>query len=127
MPVQTRSQTMMLSKLKCNSMQAQALLKKMDNIKTINCVNTDLYYSKLSLMNQVIDDITIYCENLISGKRTHLFKIILNKIAELCRHIESPTYAPVTQQHKDLILATQILNANIKRKHYNHMIKHSRP
>ena len=121
MPVQTRSQTM-ISNVKCDSTQAQALLKEMDNIKTITCVNTDLYYSKLSLMNKVIDGTTIYCENLRFVKnKTKLLTSIMNKIAYICRHIESPKYAPVTQQHKDIILATQILNANIQRKHYKHM------
>jgi len=96
MPVQTRSQTM-ISNVKCDSTQAQALLKEMDNIKTITCVNTDLYYSKLSLMNKVIDGTTIYCENLRFVKnKTKLLTSIMNKIAYICRHIESPKYAPVT-------------------------------
>ena len=123
MPVQTRSQTM-ISNVKCYS--TQALLTEMDNIKTITCVNADIYYSKISLMNQVIVGSTIYCENLRFGKnKTKFLTSIMNKIADIHTHVESPIYAPVTQQHKDIILATQILNANIKRKHYKHMIKHS--
>lgn len=67
-------------------------------------------------MIKVIYGLTIYCENLrfVSNKtKTQFLTSIMNKIADICEHVESPMYAPVTQQHKDIILATQILNANI--------------